>query len=168
MNYCYKPLNANEIKPKGWLLRQLRIQADGLAGQLDRMWPDVRDSKWFGGDREGWERAPYWLDGFMPLAYLLGDEDMIARVKKYMNLILENQQETAVLWSWRQDTRDWECPASECIVASVIKNLRDGDIILFHDFNCKNSPTPEALEKILSELSQKGYKFVTVSELMNM
>lgn len=93
MNYCYKPLNANEIKPKGWLLRQLRIQADGLAGQLDRMWPDVRDSKWFGGDREGWERAPYWLDGFMPLAYLLGDEDMIARVKKYMNLILENQQE---------------------------------------------------------------------------
>ncbi len=82
--------------------------------------------------------------------------------------ILQNQQATAVLWSWRQDTRDWECPASECIVASVIKNLRDGDIILFHDFNCKNSPTPEALEKILSELSQKGYKFVTVSELMSM
>ena len=73
-----------------------------------------------------------------------------------------------VLWSWRQDTRDWECPSSECIVASVIKNLRDGDIILFHDYNAKDSPTPEALEKILSELSKKGYRFVTVSELMSM
>ncbi|MBO5270764.1 MAG: glycoside hydrolase family 127 protein, partial [Clostridia bacterium] len=93
MNYCYRPLTANEIKPKGWLRKQLELQAEGLAGQLDRMWPDVRDSKWFGGDREGWERAPYWLDGFMPLAYLLDDADMKARVAKYMDLILQNQQE---------------------------------------------------------------------------
>ena len=98
MNYRYRPLTANEIKPKGWLRRQLEIQANGLAGQLDRMWPDVRDSKWFGGDREGWERAPYWLDGFMPLAYLLDDEDMKARVAKYMDLVLKNQQEDGWLY----------------------------------------------------------------------
>lgn len=73
----------------------------------------------------------------------------------------------AVLWSWRQDTRDWACPSVDCIVSTVIENLRDGDIILFHDYNSGKSPTPEALEKILSELSQKGYKFVTVSELMS-
>lgn len=93
MNYRYKPLSANEINPKGWLKKQLELQANGLAGQLDRVWPDVRDSKWFGGDREGWERAPYWLDGFMPLAYLLRDEDMIGRVRKYMDLLLQAQQE---------------------------------------------------------------------------
>ena len=52
-----------EIKPEGWLKRQLRIQADGLSGNLDKVWPDVRDSRWIGGDREGWERVPYWLDG---------------------------------------------------------------------------------------------------------
>jgi peptidoglycan/xylan/chitin deacetylase (PgdA/CDA1 family) len=82
--------------------------------------------------------------------------------------ILESQQGIPVLWSWRQDTRDWECPDSDSIVESVIRNLKDGDIILFHDFNAKNSPTPAALEKILSDLSGKGYKFVTVSELMSM
>jgi peptidoglycan/xylan/chitin deacetylase (PgdA/CDA1 family) len=82
--------------------------------------------------------------------------------------LLDQKTGIAVLWSWRQDTRDWECPTSDCIVASVIKNLKDGDIILFHDFNSKNSPTPEALEKILSELSGKGYRFVTVSEPMSM
>ena len=62
---------AKEIKPCGWLRRQLEIQAKGLNGQLDQVWPDVRDSAWIGGDREGWERVPYWLDGFIPLAYLL-------------------------------------------------------------------------------------------------
>ena len=81
---------------------------------------------------------------------------------------LEQMDGIAVLWSWRQDTRDWACPSVNCIVSSVLKNLKDGDIILFHDYNVNKSPTPEALEKILSELSDKGYKFVTVSELMSM
>ena len=72
--------------------RQLRIEADGLAGNLDRVWPDVRDRMWIGGDREGWERVPYWLDGFIPLAYLLDDEDMKARAKRYIDKILEFQR----------------------------------------------------------------------------
>lgn len=74
----------------------------------------------------------------------------------------------SVLWSWRQDTRDWACTSSDIIVKNVIENLKDGDIILFHDYNAGNSPTPDALEKILKALSEKGYSFVTVSDLMNM
>lgn len=77
----YNFFTANEITPKGWLREQLLLQAKGLSGNLDKVWPDVRDSAWIGGDREGWERVPYWLDGFIPLAYLLRDEDMIARAK---------------------------------------------------------------------------------------
>lgn len=77
-------------------------------------------------------------------------------------------ENTSVLWSWRQDTRDWACTASDVIVKNVLDNLKDGDIILFHDYNSHKSPTPEALEKILEHLSEKGYSFVTVSELMNM
>lgn len=93
---------ANEIKPKGWMRRQLEIQAKGLSGNLDKIWPDVRDSAWIGGDREGWERVPYWLDGFIPLAYLLEDEDMIARAKKYIDAILAAQKEDG-----------WICPCDE-------------------------------------------------------
>lgn len=75
----------------------------------------------------------------------------------------------AVLWSWRQDTRDWACPSVRCIVDGVLKNLNDGDIILFHDYNAaKSSPTPEALDSILEKLSKEGYRFVTVSELHDM
>lgn len=81
---------------------------------------------------------------------------------------ITEQNSTAVLWSWRQDTRDWECPSVGCIVSTVLGNLCDGDIVLFHDYNSQNSPTPDALEEILCKLSKQGYKFVTVTELMSM
>src|SRR4029453_14584789 len=59
---AFRPLPLADIRPEGWLARQLRIQADGLSGHLDEFWPDVKDSQWFGGAAEGWERAPYWLE----------------------------------------------------------------------------------------------------------
>lgn len=80
------------LKPKGWLKRQLMIQAKGLGGNLQRVWRDVRDSAWIGGDAEGWERVPYWLDGFVPLAYLLEDEEMIKTAKKYIDAIIGAQK----------------------------------------------------------------------------
>ncbi|MBE6639627.1 MAG: hypothetical protein E7616_09320 [Ruminococcaceae bacterium] len=92
----------NEVKPCGWLKRQLQIQADGLNGNLDKIWPDVRDSAWIGGNCEGWERVPYWLDGFIPLAYLLENEDMISRAKKYIDAILSFQKADG-----------WICPCNE-------------------------------------------------------
>ncbi len=70
----YTPFTTGELKPAGWLKKQLEIQAAGLSGHLDKIWPDIRDSRWIGGDKEGWERVPYWLDGFIPLAYFLDDE----------------------------------------------------------------------------------------------
>lgn len=98
----WKLYTSNEIKPTGWLYNQLKIQAEGLSGNLDKIWPDVRDSAWIGGEREGWERVPYWLDGFIPLAYLLDDEDMINRAKKYIYGIIDRQADDG-----------WICPCSE-------------------------------------------------------
>ena len=93
---------ARDIKPEGWLKRQLLLQANGLAGNLDKVWRDVRDSSWIGGDAEGWERVPYWLDGFIPLATLLNDEDMLIRAKKYIDAILKQQKPDG-----------WICPCAE-------------------------------------------------------
>ncbi|MDO4847223.1 MAG: glycoside hydrolase family 127 protein [Clostridiaceae bacterium] len=91
-----------EIKPEGWLFRQLEIQAKGLSGNLHKIWPDVRDSAWIGGEREGWERVPYWLDGFIPLAYLLEDCELISVAKKYIDSIISKQREDG-----------WICPLKE-------------------------------------------------------
>ncbi len=89
----YDFINPKEITPDGWLMRQLRIQADGLHGNLDKVWRDVKESKWLGGNGEGWERLPLFLDGFIPLSLLVGDEDKIARAKKYADCILSCQDE---------------------------------------------------------------------------
>ena len=93
---------AKELRPAGWLRRQLEIQAKGLGGNLHKVWPDVRDSAWIGGKREGWERVPYWLDGFIPLAYLLRDEALIADAKTYIDAILAAQAPDG-----------WICPCKE-------------------------------------------------------
>lgn len=98
----YTPFRYDEVFPEGWMKRQLRIQAEGLAGNLDNMWPDVKDSAWIGGDKEGWERVPYWLDGFVPLAFLLRDEKMISRAKKYLDAVMD-----------RQKPDGWICPCEE-------------------------------------------------------
>ena len=86
-----RPLPLGTVEPTGWLRNQLRIQADGLGGVLDLIWPDVAQSAWIGGNAEGWERGPYWLDGFIPLAFLLGDDALKARAGRWIDAILERQ-----------------------------------------------------------------------------
>lgn len=88
---AFKPLPLGRVLPQGWLLRQLQMQAAGLSGHLDEFWPDVAQSGWIGGNAEGWERGPYWLDGVTPLAYLLGDPSLLTKVRRWVDYILERQ-----------------------------------------------------------------------------
>jgi uncharacterized protein len=89
---AFRPLPLGAIRPAGWLERQLRIQAAGLSGHLDEFWPDVGQSQWFGGTAEGWERAPYWLDGVIPLAWLLDDAPLKSRIARYVDHIVTHQR----------------------------------------------------------------------------
>lgn len=85
------PLGA--IEPKGWLRRQLEIQASGLTGHLGDFWNDVGpNSGWLGGTGESWERGPYYLDGLLPLAYELNDATLIRKAKQWVDWTLEHQQ----------------------------------------------------------------------------
>src|SRR5438067_2285318 len=88
----FEPLPLGQVKPSGWLLDQLQIQAEGLTGHLDEFWPDVARSQWIGGDVEGWERGPYWLDGLIPLAVLLDSPSLRAKADHWVNCILASQQ----------------------------------------------------------------------------
>src|SRR5512139_3896456 len=101
---AFTPLPLGAIRPTGWLLRQLRIQADGLSGHLDEFWPDVGKSKWFGGQAEGWERAPYWLDGAIPLAWILRDEPLQGRISGYIDYIVTHQRPDGWFSPYPEDT----------------------------------------------------------------
>ena len=71
------------------------------------------------------------------------------------------------MWSWHQDTKDWTMPGVNSIVTKVLSGALPGNIVLFHDAGGDRSQTVQALEKILPKLQQEGYKFVTVSELLD-
>lgn len=73
-----------------------------------------------------------------------------------------------VMWSWHQDTEDWKNPGVHRIEKTVLKGVKPGNIILFHDGGGNRRQTVEALEKIIPELKKQGYEFVTVSELIKM
>lgn len=71
---------------------------------------------------------------------------------------------TIVLWNI--DSRDWT-GLNGCLIAQkIIKKIKPGSIILFHDFGGNRSNTIAALKILLPQLTQRGYTFVTVSTLL--
>ncbi|TVS17104.1 MAG: hypothetical protein EA424_13315 [Planctomycetaceae bacterium] len=87
-------LPLGSIAPRGWLLRQLEIMAEGMAGRLDELYAEVCGERnaWLGGDGDAWERGPYWIDGLYPLAKLLGREDLEAKAARWIEWTLANQR----------------------------------------------------------------------------
>ena len=99
-------LPLGSVRPAGWLRRQLEIQANGLSGHLDETWADVGpNSGWLGGSGESWERGPYYLDGLIPLAYLLDDARLKAKARKYIEWILTHQAGNGMIGPASND--DW-------------------------------------------------------------
>jgi hypothetical protein len=99
-------LPLGSIKPAGWLKSQLQIQANGLSGHLDETWADVGpNSGWLGGSGESWERGPYFLDGLIPLAWLLDDARLKAKAQKYLDWTLTHQQANGMIGPASND--DW-------------------------------------------------------------
>jgi hypothetical protein len=90
--YIKLPLGA--VKPAGWLLSQLEAQAAGLTGNLDDFWPDLVNSAWHGGPGEAWERGPYYLDGLVPLAYLLDDKRLIEKSNSWIEKIISSSSDS--------------------------------------------------------------------------
>src|SRR4029453_2370547 len=59
---------------------------------LDCFWGAVgSNSGWLGGTGESWERGPYFVDGLVPLAYLLNDERLIAKARQWIEWTLTHQ-----------------------------------------------------------------------------
>lgn len=63
---------------------------------------------------------------------------------------------------WSVDTEDWKSRNTDKIVQHVLANVKDGDIILFHDLY---DTTAAAIEILVPELIEQGYQIVTVSEM---
>ncbi|MFD7389788.1 polysaccharide deacetylase family protein [Streptomyces sp. NPDC059852] len=58
---------------------------------------------------------------------------------------------------WNVDTKDFERPGADAIVATVQRELANGPTLLFHDAGGDRSQTVEALRRVLPWLAAQGY-----------
>lgn len=63
---------------------------------------------------------------------------------------------------WSIDTLDWKTRNVQSTINNVLKNAKDGDIVLMHDIH---KQSVEAAVQLIPMLIQRGYQLVTVSEL---
>lgn len=69
---------------------------------------------------------------------------------------------------WGSDTGDWRRPAPATIVSRVMNTVHPGSIVLMHDGGGKRDNTVAALPVMIAQLKAQGYRFVTLSELLQL
>jgi Predicted xylanase/chitin deacetylase len=85
-------------------------------------------------------------------------------INAYVHTQLVQMGHLPVLWNI--DTVDWSRPGTSYIINMVLTQARNGSIILMHDGGGNRSQTVAALPTIISTLQSRGFKFVTVQEMI--
>ncbi len=76
---------------------------------------------------------------------------------------------------WNLNSKDWVTFHDKQITSYILRNIEPGDIILFHDgggaFSTEGGnrkQTVKTIKRLSSKLKEKGYRFVTITELLNL
>ena len=90
-------LPVGAVTANGWLHEYLKRQRTGMTGQLPHIseWLKKEGNAWFnkdGSGKAGWEEVPYWLKGYISLAYQLHDPEMIKEAKTWIEGALASQR----------------------------------------------------------------------------
>ncbi len=125
---AFLALPVGAVRPRGWLLDQLKIQAQGLTGHLDEFWPDVGlNCGWLGGKGHDWERAPYYCDGLVPLGHILDDQTLIVKAQKYVDWILNSARPNGAFGPTNNDW--WPRMVVLKVLMSHYEATRDGRVL---------------------------------------
>lgn len=69
-----------------------------------------------------------------------------------------------VMVNWSIDTLDWKNKNADMVYNAIMKDIKDGAIILCHDLH---GTTVDAMERVIPDLIEQSYQLVTVSELLS-
>ncbi len=166
-------LPTGSIKPRGWLGTQLRLMANGLLGRLPEIspWCKWDGNAWANPKGEGhshWEELPYWLRGFTMLAYITGEEKLIAEARKWIDAILSSQDERGYFGpreNWRN--RDlWPHMLALEVLRTHYEATGDGRVIPFMLRFCRWLTTVP-LEDFLPPTKGGGWQHVRGGDLLD-
>jgi uncharacterized protein len=128
VNQYFQWLSFGEIKPEGWIKKQMQKDMAGFVGRLDELVPDLMDDKIYGEQRltkdvktknvgnitEGFdpqylwwnsETQSNWRDGYIRNAILLNDSLHLAKAGKYVEYLLSTQDKDGYLGIYAPDLR---------------------------------------------------------------
>ena len=66
--------------------------------------------------------------------------------------------------TWTLDTRDWEVRNADAVYNIIMNRAEENSVILMHDTHIT---TADAMERVIPALIARGYRLVTVSELLH-
>ena len=79
------------------------------------------------------------------------------------NLMYNEFKYPSIMWS--VDPQDWKKPGVSVVTSRLVNGARNGGILLAHDIH---SPTIQAMPGTLDGLLRKGFRFVTISQLISL
>ena len=84
-------------------------------------------------------------------------------ITKNQSAWIEKEYGYRITW-WDVDPRDWKDRDPEIVARRILSDARAGSIILCHDIH---TSTIDAMPKVFDDLLRRGFKFATVSELLD-
>ena len=93
---------------------------------------------------------------------ILGEEPKLTRMPYGNSNAFTASVAGTPLVYWSIDTRDWESKNADSVTEIAVSRAYDGAIILMHDIY---DSTVDAVPRIIDQLRNEGFEFVTVSEL---
>ena len=132
-NQAFEKIAVSDINLSGIHKDLLFRQGEGLTKHIGEVFDDLSDqSAWLGGNGESWERGPYYIDGLIPLAYLLGDQELIGKAKKWVDSIIDSQDESGFFGP--KSNHDW-WPRAVVLKAmtSYYLSTKDERVVTFLD-----------------------------------
>jgi peptidoglycan/xylan/chitin deacetylase (PgdA/CDA1 family) len=81
-------------------------------------------------------------------------------------LVLRSAGRKTITWDIEPDSDPKIARDKNAIVATTVSAVRPGSIILLHTMYRSGAPSLAAVPEIIDQLQRKGYRFVTVSELI--
>ncbi len=82
--------------------------------------------------------------------------------------ITQEEKVKVAYWSWETDSKDWRSSNSQHIVDYVTNHVAPGQIIILHDGGKNGLITARAVDLMISRIEKKGYRFMTMGELMKL